>query len=249
MSRIMAEIDIAKALQTVRSKISAASKPQQRLQPRLVAVSKTKPKELIIAAYREGQRHFGENYIQELIEKSNNQEILRECPDIKWHFIGRVQSNKVPKLVSVPNLYVVETLDSEKLAAALNRGWSQRNNPTPLNVMIQVNTSGEVQKGGVEPSETASLAQYVVKECASLKFFGIMTIGMASYDPSTGPNPDFVNLVKCRDAMCEKLGLDRGDIELSMGMSADYVHAIELGSTNVRVGSTIFGQRDYTAKK
>lgn len=248
MRKIMADIDIAKALQAVRSKMEVASRTRPGLRPRLVAVSKTKPKELVIAAYRQGQRHFGENYVKELVEKSTDEEILHECPDIKWHFIGRLQNNKVPKIVSVPNLYAVETLDSEKLACTLNRGWGKHNGTTPLNVMIQVNTSGEDQKGGVKPSEAATLAQYVIEECASLKFFGVMTIGMASYDPSAGPNPDFVSLVKCRDALCKKLNLNSGDVELSMGMSADYVHAIELGSTNVRIGSTIFGHRDYSAK-
>lgn len=247
MNRIMAEVDIAKALKVVRDKISAASKPSHSVQPRLVAVSKTKPTELIIAAYREGQRHFGENYIQELVEKSTSHEILQHCPDISWHFIGHLQSNKVSKLVSVPNLFMVETVDSQKLATALNKGWAQ-SSPTPLSVMIQVNTSGEEKKSGVTPAETATLVEHVLKECRNLNFSGLMTIGMASYDADAGPNPDFVSLVKCRDEVCEKLGLNSSDVELSMGMSADYVQAIELGSTNVRVGSTIFGERNYASR-
>lgn len=84
--------------------------------PKLVAVSKTKPTEMVIEAYDAGQRIFGENYVQELSEKSVDPEILQKCPDIKWHFIGTVQSNKVPKIVKSKNLHIVETIASLKLA-------------------------------------------------------------------------------------------------------------------------------------
>lgn len=238
--------DVVKALRLVREKISAASKDLSGPTPRLVAVSKTKPKELVIAAYNEGQRHFGENYIQELLEKANSAEILRDCPDIKWHFIGRLQSNKVPKLPKIPNLFMVETLESQKTAAALNTTWAAHDLP-PLGVMVQVNTSGEEQKNGIEPRDVSQLVKFLSSECPSLKFSGLMTIGMAEHDQS-GPNPDFVCLAKCREDLCAELGLNLQDVELSMGMSADFEEAIRMGSTSVRVGSTIFGQRNYAPK-
>ena len=87
---------------------------------RLVAVSKTKPKDLLIQAYEAGQRHFGENYVQELVEKSHDQEMLTKCPEIRWHFIGNCQTNKVKSLVSCPNLVVIETITSTKLATKPN---------------------------------------------------------------------------------------------------------------------------------
>lgn len=242
---MMAGAEIAKALQMVRKNICAASKGRAGALPRLVAVSKTKPQDLVIAAYNDGQRHFGENYIQELVEKANSAEILGGCPDIKWHFIGRLQSNKVAKLAKTPNLFMVETVESPKLATALNQTWAE---DTPLNVMVQVNTSGEDQKSGVHPTDAASVVKFVLKECPNLKFVGLMTIGMANYDASAGPNPDFVSLIKCRQNVCEELGLSVDDVELSMGMSDDYEEAIRLGSTNVRVGSLIFGQRSYPPK-
>lgn len=247
MRRIMADVEIARTLQLVRGKVCAASKERSGPPARLVAVSKTKPSELLIAAYKEGQRHFGENYIQELEEKANSPEIQSTCPEIKWHFIGRLQRNKVAKLAKVPNLFMVETLESSKTATALNNCWASNGLP-PLNVMVQVNTSGEEQKNGVEPKEAASLVGFLLKECPNLKFSGLMTIGMAEYDANAGPNPDFVSLLKSREDICKELGLDLSTVELSMGMSADYEEAIRMGSTNVRVGSTIFGQRNYPVK-
>lgn len=108
-------------------------------------MSKLKPPELIIEAYKAGQRHFGENYVNELAEKGNHPDILRECKDIRWHFIGHLQRNKVNKILSVPNLYVVETIDSERIASSLNVSWSKfrKYNDLKLKVMIQVNTSKE----------------------------------------------------------------------------------------------------------
>lgn len=95
-------------------------------------------------AYDAGQRHFGENYVQELEEKANHPIILEKCTDIKWHFIGHLQSNKVNKVLSVPNLFVIETVHKQKLAANLNNHWSKfRMDDSKLKVFIQVNTSGE----------------------------------------------------------------------------------------------------------
>lgn len=114
-------------------------------EPRLVAVSKLQPVESILFAYEAGQRHFGENYVNELVEKSSNSQILEKCKDIQWHFIGNLQRNKINKVLNVSNLYVIETVDNDKLASALNNSWSrfQRNDDSKLNVMVQVNTSQE----------------------------------------------------------------------------------------------------------
>lgn len=85
-----------------------------------MAVSKTKPIETIIEAYNAGQRHFGENYVQELVDKANSLEILENCKDIKWHFIGHLQTNKINKVMKLPGLYMIETIDSEKMAEAVS---------------------------------------------------------------------------------------------------------------------------------
>lgn len=98
----------------------------------------------MIEAYKAGQEHFGENYVNELSEKAHDKELLSTCPDIKWHFIGHLQRNKVNKVLNVPNLWVIETVDSEKIASALNTGLENSSKEKKdLNVYVQVNTSGE----------------------------------------------------------------------------------------------------------
>lgn len=109
-----------------------------------MAVSKTKPVDLIVAAYEAGQRYFGENYVQELEEKSSNSVILEKCKEIRWHFIGHLQSNKINKVLCLPNIYMIETVDSQKLASQLNKNWPKFGpSGSKLNIMIQINTSGE----------------------------------------------------------------------------------------------------------
>lgn len=117
-----------------------------------------------------GQRNFGENYVQELEEKANNAEILEKCKDIKWHYIGHLQTNKVNKVLPLPNLYLIETVDTKKLATQLNKNWPKFGAPdSKLNIMIQVNTSGEMEKNGIDPLEVTGLAEYVIKECTNLR--------------------------------------------------------------------------------
>lgn len=107
-------------------------------------MSKIKPVPVIIEAYEAGQRHFGENYVNELAEKAHNPLILEKCKEIKWHFIGHLQTNKINKCLGAPGLYIVETVDSEKLAGNLDKQWAKiRSGEGKLNVMVQVNTSGE----------------------------------------------------------------------------------------------------------
>ncbi|KAJ7305127.1 hypothetical protein JRQ81_010997 [Phrynocephalus forsythii] len=118
------------------------------IQPRLVAVSKTKPVEMVIEAYNHGQRCFGENYVQELLEKASDSQILSSCPEIKWHFIGHLQKSNVNKLIAVPNLFMLETVDSAKLADKVNATWQKKGSSERLKIMVQVNTSGETVNTG-----------------------------------------------------------------------------------------------------
>lgn len=229
---------------------AAARRPQglPAVQPRLVAVSKTKPAEMVLDAYSHGQRSFGENYVQELLEKASDSRILSSCPEIKWHFIGHLQKSNVNKLIAVPNLFMLETVDSVKLADKVNSSWQKKGSPQKLKVMVQVNTSGEDSKHGLPPRDTAAAVEHIINKCPSLEFVGLMTIGSIGHDLSKGPNPDFQVLLSLRKEVCEKLNLPIEKVELSMGMSTDFQHAIEVGSTNVRIGSTIFGERDYSNK-
>jgi len=101
--------------------------------------------ESIVSAYEAGQRHFGENYVNELVEKACNQLILERCKEIRWHFIGNLQRNKVNKVLSIPNLYIKKTITNDKLANALNNSWPKfrKSDDSKLNVMVQINTSQE----------------------------------------------------------------------------------------------------------
>ncbi|GAB2298907.1 hypothetical protein Dimus_032984 [Dionaea muscipula] len=234
---------VAAALRSVLHRASQAAERSGRSpdKVKVVAVSKTKPVSVIRQVYDASHRSFGENYVQELIEKAP------QLPDdVEWHFIGNLQSNKVkPLLTGVPNLTMVESVDDEKIANHLDRvvGTLGRK---PLKVLVQVNTSGEISKYGVEPSGCVELAKHVNLRCPNLMFSGLMTIGMLDYS-STPEN--FKTLINCRTDVCKALGIGEDQCELSMGMSADFEQAIEMGSTIVRVGSTIFGAREYPKKQ
>lgn len=175
---------------------------------RLVAVSKYKPAQDVMYAYEAGQRHFGENYVQELVEKSKQvgksrparreREIFHSIDlktqaqlprDIQWHFIGHLQTNKCKTVAAIPNLYVVETIDSIKKADALDKAASALRSE-PLRVFVQVNTSREEAKSGVAPEQCLNVCKHIVHHCPHLVLSGLMTIGMFGRDPDL-ENPDF----------------------------------------------------------
>lgn len=172
--------------------------------------------------------------------------------------IGGLQSNKCKQLASeIPNLWCVSSVDSVKKANELEKGRTalvERENgegtkgsePEKLRIMVQVNTSGESSKSGVDPSDTTALCTHIIENCPHLQLFGLMTIGAIARSKETTPeteNEDFVCLRETRDKVARELGWDGGRLELSMGMSADFEGAIGQGSDEVRVGSQIFGER------
>lgn len=207
---------------------------------RLVAVSKLKPSSDIMALYNHGIRHFGENYVQELIGKS------QELPkDIKWHFIGGMQTGKCKDLSKgIENLYAVETIDSLKKCKKLE-SCRKNTGGKSINIYLQVNTSGEDQKSGYSLETLDELKQTVEflldsNQSTLLKLQGLMTIGSFSESISDDENADFKKLLKLKQDLDSKYNLA---LELSMGMSNDFVEAIKQGSSSVRVGSSIFGAR------
>lgn len=205
----------------------------------LLAVSKLKPASDIQILYDHGVKEFGENYVQELIEKAK---LLPK--DIKWHFIGGLQTNKCKDLTKIPNLYYIETVDSLKKAKKLNetRGKYQPNEP-PINCDIQINTSQESQKSGLfEESEIFEIARYFQSdEVKYIKLSGLMTIGSWDVSHTEGEeNKDFSALVNWKTKIDNALGTN---LRLSMGMSADYQQAIKQGTSEVRIGTDIFGVR------
>lgn len=220
-----------------------------RHQVRLIAVSKLKPATDILALHQPPEplhTHFGENYVQELLEKSK---LLPRS--IRWHFIGGLQSNKCKQLAEqIPNLWCVSSVDSEKKCNELEKGrkalLAANSEAEPLRVMVQVNTSGEESKSGVEPGDALALCRYVVDKCPHLRLTGLMTIGAIARSQATTPeneNEDFVCLRDVRDKVAEGLAWEKEKLELSMGMSADFEGAIAMSSDEVRVGSDIFGER------
>ena len=235
-----AEDDVRSALATVAARVDRAVAARGAGEgARLVVVSKTKPVELLQAAYGAGARHFGENYVQELVDKAPLMP-----GDVAWHFIGHLQSNKCKKLVrGVPNLAVVETVDSLKLAKKLDAACVAAGRP-PLPIYLQVNTSAEGTKSGLADGAdgAAQLALAVSSGCPRLTVAGLMTIGA----PGDGLE-SFNRLAACRAAAAAALGVRPSALALSMGMSGDFEEAISRGSTSVRVGSSIFGARDYPA--
>lgn len=163
--------------------------------------------------------------------------------DIRWRFIGHLQSNKAKALVAgVPGLIAVETVDSAKLATLLSAALAASSPPRSLDVLVQVNTSGEESKHGVAPGEAAALAAHVAA-LPGLRLAGLMTIGQPDY--SSRPE-NFSALAACRDEVAAALGVAPSSLELSMGMSGDFEAAIAMGADSVRVGSAIFGERDYS---
>ncbi|EAY03409.1 hypothetical protein TVAG_043550 [Trichomonas vaginalis G3] len=202
----------------------------------LVCVSKTKPIEDLKQVFEAGGRIFGENYVDEIITKGP------QLPDAQFHMIGHLQSNKVAKLCKVENLVMIQSIDSKELATKVDKQYVNRK---PLEVLIQINTSAEPQKSGIaNGAEASELAKFIVENCHNLKFRGVMTIG------ETGEaSRDFACLVEERRRIAGELGMKPEDLELSMGMSADYELALKMGATFVRVGSSIFGPRIYPNKK
>ena len=195
----------------------------------LVAVSKTFPADAIRAAAACGQRHFGENYLQEARAK---QEELADL-DLVWHFIGPIQSNKTRELAE--HFDWVHGIEREKIARRLSEQRPAGLNP--INVCIQVNVSGEASKSGVAPDELTALA-LLVSSLPGLKLRGLMAIP----EPGGDPRPRFRLLREMLNGLgAQGLSVDT----LSMGMSDDFEIAIAEGATIVRVGSAIFGQRNY----
>ena len=227
-------LDIANNLALIQQRIARAAENAQRnpASITLLAVSKTKPIEMIEAAYAAGQRSFGENYLQDALPKI---EALAEL-DIEWHYIGRIQSNKTRPIAE--HFAWVHAIDSIKHAQRLN---DQRPNGLPaLNCCTQLNLSGEESKGGIQPDALIETAA-AFNELPHCRLRGLMTMP----DPDSSAEQQqsvFHQLANCLDELKQQ-GFDVDT--LSMGMSGDLELAIAEGSTMVRIGTDIFGARSY----
>lgn len=225
---------IAENIAKVRARIREAAQAVQRDSAAigLLAVSKTKPAAAIREAHGCGQRDFGENYLQEALGKQ------AELADLEliWHFIGPIQSNKTRALAE--HFDWVHSVDRLKIAQRLSE--QRPAHLPPLNICLQVNVSGEASKSGCTPQELPALARAVI-QLPHLKLRGLMTIPEPTDDPQAQRAP-LARLRQLRDEL--SLDLDC----LSMGMSQDLEAAIAEGATWVRIGTALFGTRDYSAR-
>lgn len=196
----------------------------------IVAVSKTKPNEDILKAYDLGLRDFGENYVQELTAKMDS---LPE--DIKWHMIGHLQTNKVRDIVK-RNIYLIESVDSFKLAKEINKEAIKQDKK--VNILIEVNIANDPNKTGIPTDNLDELIKRV-KELSNINLQGLMAIA-----PHTEDNNQIRKSFKEMKDLKEKYSLSL----LSMGMTHDYKIAIEEGTDIIRLGTKIFGERDYTKR-
>ena len=229
---IMYKIDDQLAKVTARIQQAALAAGRNPETVRLIAVSKTQPAAAVAQAYDWGQRAFGENYLQEALEK---QVQLATLTDIEWHFIGPIQSNKTRPIAE--NFAWVHSIDREKVAQRLN---DQRpENLPPLQVCLQVNIDDETSKSGVKLSEVPQLAD-AINKLPRLSLRGLMCIPAASNTEAQ----QHAAFGKLKQALVDvqKQGYTSVDT-LSMGMSGDMESAIAEGATYVRVGTDIFGAR------
>lgn len=200
----------------------------------LIAVSKTKPVSMLMEAYECGCRHFGENKVQELVSKY---EVMPR--DIHWHMIGHLQRNKVKYIIDKVSL--IHSVDSMRLAEEISREASKRK--IEVSVLIEVNAAGEESKFGVSVRDTLPLVRDIAV-LPGIHIKGLMTI--APYVENSEENRPYFEIIKQLAVDISRKNIDNVSMNiLSMGMTGDYVTAVEEGSTLVRVGTGIFGERQY----
>lgn len=222
---------------SIENKITEYREKLQKYDTRLIAVSKTKPNEDLLQAYEAGQRDFGENKVQELARKSE------ELPeDIQWHMIGHLQRNKVKYLA--PFVHLIHSVDSPRLAAEINK--QALKNERSIACLLQVYIADEETKFGFSEDELMDfLTSNRFKEFKNIQITGLM--GMATNTTDQAQiRSEFANLKRISERISSEISSDHVTMkELSMGMTSDYKIACEEGSTMVRIGSAIFGSRNY----
>lgn len=226
---------IEQNLENIRAKIELSAKKSGRCADdiNLIAVTKTYPPEVINEAIDLGVTDIGENKVQEIIEKYDR------VKPVRWHLIGHLQTNKVKYIID--KVHMIHSVDSQKLLAEIERQAKKHN--IVMKVLIQVNISGEQSKFGVAPDELCELLNYA-EGLENVKVCGLMTI-MPKVDNAVSNRLHFVNIKQIYIDISQKKYNNINMSYLSMGMSGDFEVAIEEGSNMVRIGSAIFGQRNY----
>lgn len=203
----------------------------------LVAVSKTFPAEAVAQAVGAGILDIGENYVQELLEKREK----LPSDNIRWHFIGHLQSNKVKYIA--PWIHMIHAVDSRSVAGEIDRRGAKAGRV--IDILLEVNTTGEDSKFGVAPEEAPALVRSL-EELNSLRIAGLMTIGPFLPDPEDS-RPMFRMLRQLRDEIAATRQANAPMQQLSMGMTGDFEVALDEGATLIRIGTAIFGSRKKPA--
>ncbi len=201
---------------------------------KLLIVSKTRSEVEITAYYELGHRDFGENRVQELQEKAEH--LKKTCPDIRWHMIGHLQSNKVNQLFSVPNLWAIHSVDDVELLQKLLKAEARLAHE--VRIFLQFNTSEEEEKSGFENFEELKAAAQLIPASSKIKLQGLMTMGtLRTEDFSAEARRCFKELFDLKQNLSSELHLK---LETSMGMSQDYQIALEEQSDWIRLGTMMF---------
>lgn len=227
---------ISENLNIVKKNIQNACQNAGRAQEEvtLIAVSKTKPVSMLMEAYERGCRHFGENKVQELIDKY---EVMPK--DIKWHMIGHLQRNKVKYIVD--KVAMIHSVDSLRLAEEISKEAVKKN--VTVQILIEVNVAAEETKFGISPEQTEQLLREIAL-LPGISIQGLMTI--APYVDDAEENRQYFAKLKQLSVDINTKNIDNVNMNvLSMGMTGDYAVAIEEGASYVRVGTGIFGERQY----
>ena len=224
----------ASVLERVAEAVAAAGRRSEEV--RLVAVSKLHPAGDVAEVAAAGQVDFGENYVQEALEKRSLLQAQGLCGDVRWHMIGHVQSRKAGQVAGA--FALIHTLDSVKLADALEKRAAALGVVQP--VLCEINVGEEPQKAGIMADALPELEEHVLARCPHLEMQGLMCLPPV-FDAGEAARPYFARLYRLREDMRARTGLPLP--HLSMGMSGDFAAAVAEGATLVRIGTDIFGPR------
>ena len=232
----MLKENYAQVLENIKTACARAGRPASEVT--LIAVGKTKPVSMLREVYEAGAREFGENKVQELTEK------YEQLPkDIHWHMIGHLQRNKVKYLIGRTTL--IHSVDSLRLAEEISRQACKEQ--VDVDILVEVNIAGEASKFGTAGEEAAALVEQIAS-LPGIHIRGLMTIAPFVENPEE--NRPYFRKMKELSVDIMKKNIDNVDMDiLSMGMTGDYMVAIEEGATMVRVGTGIFGERDYSIQQ
>ena len=217
-------------------KSAAAAADRDHKEVKLITVSKNQNIEAIKVLNEAGAKFFGENRVQELEEKNN--ELVADNIDLDWHFIGHLQRNKVKYLMRMKNCKMIESIDSLRLAKEVNK--RAKKNEREIPVLIEINIAGDENKFGINPAEAVDFLKKIIK-LENLNVEGLMTV-LPYLDDSEKLRSYFKEMKDLFDQLSRDVTQLK---ELSMGMTNDYQIAVEEGATIVRVGTAIFGEREY----